>query len=260
MVNPAPLRPTSEPSEPKTPSWVFGSPTCNNRPKWCGVNTKIIRFFIWSAAVIFLMALAARDLQLDRTIDVAVDKFDRATPYVSTFGPNARVERSGDAVRVVGEPVYVNVRLPRWFKRATIELAYENPTGLSAIALGVRTHPTLWQFEFPQPEEAHPLMLPLPSLANSGSRPARGGGERSNSPIQEFPPLPTGGGVRGGGASAEPQVIRIPFELQRGWQVERNVYQFILSTPGASTERPLIIRAFRVIAERDPICLGRLCI
>lgn len=182
-----------------------------------------IRFVAWVAAALLLLALALRDLQLDRRLDISA-RFDRATPYLSTFGPPARVELEGKkrysvpfSVRVVGEPVYVNLRIPRWFRRATVELAYENP-GNIPFKLGVRTHPTQWAFQFPDA-----LNCPTPGVGRS-------------------------------------TCLHVPFDLQRSWQVERNVYRFVLSAPGVSAEQPIVIRGLRVVAEREPVCIGRLCI
>ncbi|MDO8462782.1 MAG: hypothetical protein Q7S96_00710 [bacterium] len=199
-----------------------------------------IRWAVWIVAVGFLLILALRDLQLDRRFDV-VAQLDRATPYLSFLGPPVRVELSADRVNVIGEPVYVNLRIPRWFRRATVELRYENP-GDIPLRFGVRTHPTQWAFQFPEPE-FHPLALPLPE----------GGGEKE----KIFPPVPPGGGAWGGG---EIVTMRIPFELQRAWQVERNVYRFVLSAPGASSEQPIIVHGLRVIAEREPVCLAGICL
>jgi len=175
-----------------------------------------VRVTAWLAAAAFLFVLVLRDLQLDRRLDV-VARLDRATPYVSLLGPPVRVGLSADRVQVIGDPVYVNLRIPRWFRRATLELRYENPYALP-LRVGVRTHPTLWALQFPTP---------------SSSPPESGGGSF---------------------------VLRVPFDLQRAWQVERNVYRFVLSTPGARPEQPLTIHALRVTAEREPICLGRLCV
>ncbi len=195
---------------------------------------RVVRIGIWSIVAVFLVALALRDLQLDRRLDV-VARLDRATPYVSTLGPPVRVALSADRANIIGEPVYVNLRIPRWFRRATVELRYENPGNLP-LRFGVRTHPTQWAFQFPTP-----------------SPDARAGAGRS------LPgPRPQAGGSpeRGGG----PLVLRVPFDLQRAWQVERNVYRFVLSAPGVSAEQPIIVHGLRVTAERDPVCVGRFCL
>lgn len=185
-------------------------------------SVRVIRVACWGAAAIFMIVLGVRDLGPGRTI-VRTARLDAATPAISVFGPPSRVVLAPDAVRVVGEPIYVNVRLPRWFRRATVDLAYENPDGLP-LRLGVVTHPTAWQFVFPAPEESNP--------------------------VGAFP-LPTEGELEG---------AHVSFDLQRAWQVERNVSRFIITAPGASSEHPVIIRSLRVTAERDPMCLGRFCV
>lgn len=175
-----------------------------------------IRVAVWGAAALFLLTLALRDLQLDRRL-VLEARLDRATPYLSTFGPPSRVALSSDRATLSAEPVYVNLRIPRWFRRATVELEYENPNSIP-FKFGVRTHPTAWAFQFSTP---------------------------SSSPSE-----------RGGGALA----LRVSFELQRAWQVERNVYRFVLSAPGVSAEQPIVIRGLRVVAEREAVCVLGACL
>ncbi|MDO8599616.1 MAG: hypothetical protein Q7S02_05915, partial [bacterium] len=103
------------------------------------IPQRAIRVIVWFTAAAFLVALAVRDVQLDRTLEVSANTFqNRATPYVSTFGPPSRVDASGGEVLLIGEPAYVNLRIPRWFRRATLELQYENPHALP-FRLGVRT-------------------------------------------------------------------------------------------------------------------------
>jgi hypothetical protein len=191
----------------------------------------IIQWLVWGAAGAFLFVLALRDVQLDRTLEVAVERFDRATSYLSTFGPNARVERTRDAVRITGEPVYVTLRMPRWFREVVVEIAYENPTELPEVEIGPRTHPTSWQFDLRSLEDRRDAYGPDESGAEVV--------------VRQFGNL-----IR----------AQVPFTLHRNWQVERNVYQFLVSVSGASPERPIIIRSLRVTAKREPICIGRLCL
>lgn len=205
----------------------------------CMSGMRIIRILVWAAAALFLLALTLRDLQLDRRLDI-VAQLDRATSYLSTFGPPSRVALSSqssdgtmsDRAALSAEPVYVNLRIPRWFRRATVELEYENPSNIP-FKLGVRTHPTQWAFHFPEPEFL-PLKLPLPE--------GRGETAECSTP------------------GVEQRCVRVPFELQRAWQVERNMYRFVLSAPGVSAERPIVVRGLRVVAERDAICLAKVCI
>ena len=193
--------------------------------------TQIIRWSMWSFAVAFLFVLALRDLGPGRTM-VFVAKLDRATPSVSTFGPPARVVLAREGVRVVGEPVYVNVRMPRWFSRAVVEIVYENPTALAEVAVGPRTDPTQWLFELRSVEDA---------LRHPPNGPVKGDGVEV---------VRDGVFVR----------ARVRFALSRSWQVERNVYQLVVAAPGAGPERPLVIHSFRVTAERDPLCMGKFCV
>lgn len=183
-----------------------------------------IRVVLWGSASALLLALAIRDFQLDRVLTASADTFDnRTTAYLSPLGPPSRIDASRGAMTVVGEPIYVNLRLPRWFDRVVLELEYENPRGLP-MRVGVRTHPVRWEYSVKTLE----------------------GGER-HSDVE----VTTDGSVR---------TARIPFTLPRTWQTERNVYQLILSIPGATPETPLTVRALRITAERDPICIALLCV
>lgn len=173
-----------------------------------------IRVTVWGTALLFLLTLALRDLQLDRKL-VLEARMDRATPYLSTLGPPARVELARDGVRMTGEPVYVNLRIPRWFRSVMVELEYDDP-GARPLKLGVRTHPTQWAFEFPPPLS------------------------------QKW--------------DATTHTLLVPFHFQRAWQVERNVYRFVLSAPGVSAEQPIVIRKIRVIASRGRFCMSRSCL
>lgn len=173
----------------------------------------IVRWAAWCAAALFIVVLIIRDIGPSRRV-VLDARFDRATPRVSVFGPPVRVELARDHARIIGEPVYVNVRLPRWYRSAVVNIAYENPSRLP-VRIGVRTDAMAWTYD-----------------------------------LREAPPPDDGGMV----------AAREVFALERAWQVERNVYQFIIAAPGASADRALTIRSFRVTAQRDPICLGRLCV
>lgn len=174
---------------------------------------KIVRWMAWLAAGVFIVALVICDIGPTRRIVVAA-RFDRATPRASVFGPPSRVELASDSVRVVGEPVYVNIRLPRWYRSVVVEVAYENISALP-VRFGVRTDATAWTYDL------------------------------------RDAPFPDDAGL---------VTARETFTLERSWQVERNLFQFILAAPGASAERPIVIRSFRIIAQRDPLCLGRFCV
>lgn len=190
---------------------------------------RTIRIGAGIAAALFIAALAAHDLQFDRELDLRVDTIrNHANRYLSPVGPGARVTLGEDGIHVVGEPVYVTARLPRWFDAVDVEVTYAyDPTSISGpIQLGPRTNPTAWQYQlvqFPDPTGMEP-------------------------PV----------GVRSSGAPLHR--VRIPFALDRRWQVERNAYQFLLSVPGVSVDHPFVIHALRVIATRDPICFGGFCV
>lgn len=187
----------------------------------------LVRLATWGGAVIFLAILGLRDLGLSRQMRLEA-RLDQNTPRLSVFGPPARVELATDQVRVIGEPVYFSVLLPRWYRAVEVEISYpaKQNDDFSAIRLGPRTHPKEWQYNLVNFSDAADTMAAESSV---------GDGETMN-------------------------VVTIPFTLNRFWQVERNIFQFILSVPGVSSERPFIIRSLNVIAKRDPICLGRFCV
>ncbi|MBI2482565.1 hypothetical protein HYV74_00110 [Candidatus Uhrbacteria bacterium] len=185
-----------------------------------------IRRTAWASACFFLLALAARDVQWDRRLVLTADVWqNRTTRYLTSFGPPVRVNVGPEGLGLVGEPVYVNLRLPRWFRRVVVEVQYTNAANTS-FRVGVRTHPTQWS-------------LLLKTVEPSAGDPVR-----------------------------DPEVVvteqdgvttaRIPFALTRAWQTERNTYRLVLVA--APAEQPIRILGFRVLAERDPICVGRWCL
>ncbi|MDO8463521.1 MAG: hypothetical protein Q7S96_04630 [bacterium] len=194
------------------------------------ISRQTIRFALWACAGLFLVLLAARDVQLDRKFEAHADSVEnRSTPSVTSFGPPPRVALTPatSGVLLIGEPVYADVRLPRWFERVTLTLRYDNDHGVP-FRVGVRTHPELWQFDVKTVD---------------------------------------GGVVNGAELVVHPDVlremdgtVRIPFTLERSWQVERNVYRFIFSAPGISAERPIVIRDLTVTAERDAMCFMGVCL
>lgn len=193
---------------------------------------RIIRVIVWVAAAMFLIALSLRDLQLDQII-VAEARWDRATAYLSQIGPRARVAVDAtDPAWVVltGEPAYVELRVPRWFRRATVEIAYVNHRA-NVVRVGVRTHPTEWRYDVKTVE----------------------GGEVNGQLLAQHPDVTV---ERTGTITT----ARIPLTLDRRWQVSRNTYQIILSVPGLSAERPVSLQSLRITAERDPVCVGAWCL
>ncbi|MDO8425178.1 MAG: hypothetical protein Q7T01_01540 [bacterium] len=195
---------------------------------------RVLRAVLWAAAAALLVVLALRDVQLDRTVTVEADVVrNRTTPYLTAFGPPPRVARQPEQSEVflVGEPVYVNLRLPRWFRRITVTLRYDNEHQVP-FRVGVRTHPERWEFDVKTVD----------------------GGVVGDAVLVQHPDV-----VRAG-LPGEVGVVQIPFTLQRAWQVERNVYRVIFSAPGVSPARPIRIRALSVTAERDPFCLGPWCL
>ena len=67
--------------------------------------------------------LFIQDIQLDRQLSIRTD-FSGATPYFSALGPPTRVEREGEANRFFAEPVYFDLRLPRWFSEAEVKFRW----------------------------------------------------------------------------------------------------------------------------------------
>lgn len=184
---------------------------------------RLIRFGCWGAAAFFLVALGIRDLQLDRVIPAGLDTLrNRPTAYLSAIGPPVRVDASSGDIFVIGEPVYMTLRVPRWFDRVIVEFRYDHSD--LPLRVGVRTHPVRWEYAV---------------------KTVTGGERHPDVDIVEDGPV---------------QTMRVPFTLERSWQVERNAYQFILSIPGASPGRPFIVHAWRMTAERDPICVGSWCV
>jgi hypothetical protein len=197
----------------------------------------VLRIVVWSIAVVFFVFLFGRDVQLDRTLFVSADTVgNRATSYVSEFGPPPRVELAGGGVRLTGEPVYVNVRLPRWFTRTTLMLTIDNPSDL-VLRVGPRTHPDLWQFD----------VKTVSRVTNDEERETDDGdvsARRVHPDVERV----------------DEQTVRVTFELARSWQVERNVYRFIFSAPGVSAENPITIRDLSFVSVREALCFRSWCL
>ncbi|MBI4433306.1 hypothetical protein HY632_00885 [Candidatus Uhrbacteria bacterium] len=187
-----------------------------------------VRRLAWGAALALLVFLAVRDVQLDRRLEVAADTVqNRTTNYLTAFGPPVRVAVREGSVWLVGQPVYSNLRLPRWFHRIVLEVRYENPQN-ALMRVGVRTHPTQWS-------------LLLKTIDTGG--------------VDEIAVDADVTTTREGAVT----VARIPFTLLPAWQVERNTYRLVF-VHSSTEEQPLRLRGVRVIAERDSWCWGSWCI
>lgn len=95
----------------------------------------------WGIAALVFMLLGLRDFQIDGALDVKTD-FRRPTPYVSLLGPPTRVAyHDTDGVRIVAEPVYFDLRLPRWFRNADVTVLWSGQGATTTPRLGVWLDP-----------------------------------------------------------------------------------------------------------------------
>lgn len=101
--------------------------------------TRLIRTILWPVAAFVFVLLVLRDVQPDGALDIHTD-FRRPTPYVSLLGPPTRVDFRDSDLLVVAEPVYFDLRLPRWFATATLRLSYTTEA-TSTPTLGVWLDP-----------------------------------------------------------------------------------------------------------------------
>lgn len=99
------------------------------------------RVVITILAVVALAGIILWDIQLGRRLDVSSD-FSRATPYFSLLGPPTRVGLENGAQRFFAEPVYFDLRLPRWFSHATVEATWTKDIRLDDPQLGVSLDPS----------------------------------------------------------------------------------------------------------------------
>ena len=113
----------------------------------------LICAFYWLVVFFILVILILRDVQLDGVLEVQTD-FQNPTPYVSLLGPPSRVRVQGGQIAVVSEPVYFDLRLPRWFTTATLRFSWETSASSSPV-LGVWLDP-----EHPDRPDAPVALLP----------------------------------------------------------------------------------------------------
>lgn len=87
----------------------------------------ISRILIISVAVVLAVFLIAQNLVWSGQLEMKTD-FSKFTPYFSILKPQARIIMS-EKNKVVGEPIWFDVSLPRDFQRANLEISYKDDYG-----------------------------------------------------------------------------------------------------------------------------------
>lgn len=125
-----------------------------------------IRFTILSLSILFasgtLLWLIAKDLGISGRLDVVYD-FSHDSPFIKRLWPPGRVLpiefQNGAAVqRMIIDPVFVNVRLPRLYRDATVEVIFQKPEE-QELKIGIRVRPDGWYWEI-RPLQIEPAEKP----------------------------------------------------------------------------------------------------
>jgi len=109
------------------------------------------RFFLIGVAISLVVWLLANDLVMSGKL-VAVYDFNQLSPFITTLRPQSRVEEPVEYKlgqfyqQIIEEPVYFDVRLPRYFDQAKVSLIFKN-LDQSIFELGILADYQNWIFD-----------------------------------------------------------------------------------------------------------------
>lgn len=121
------------------------------KDNWEDQFIKIARFILILIPIILFGWLFDRYFVPSGKLEVVYD-FKKDSPFISSFHPEARVEdieknisRNFYYQRIKEEPVYFEVKTPRYFQKATVTLEYQNPEQ-PIFELGIQKSKDEWDF------------------------------------------------------------------------------------------------------------------
>lgn len=112
---------------------------------------RIFRFIIYTVPIIVFSWLVYKDLVISGILEAEYD-FSHPSPFISVLRPQGRlseimIDDQGNAYqKIVDQPVYFDVRLPRRFDTATVRLRYKN-SDQRVFEIGAMVDKRLWQFD-----------------------------------------------------------------------------------------------------------------
>ncbi|MDO8581691.1 MAG: hypothetical protein Q7S16_02340 [bacterium] len=113
---------------------------------------RYFRFFLIAIPIVVFFWLVAKDFAFSGRLDMSYD-FSHDSPFVKRPWPPVRFHdieydtATGDAFeRMFVEPATFAVKLPRKFKRATVEVLYKKDAA-QPLRVGVRMHPEKWAWD-----------------------------------------------------------------------------------------------------------------
>jgi hypothetical protein len=87
----------------------------------------VIKILLILAVVLLFVFLLAQNLVWSGKLEIQTD-FSKFTPYFSILKPQPRIILN-EGNKVIGEPIWFDVSLPRDFQKASLELIYKDDNG-----------------------------------------------------------------------------------------------------------------------------------
>lgn len=176
------------------------------------MTVRFFRILFWSAAVLIFLLAAFRAYPPSGVIAVSTD-FTRRTAHISGLEPAGRARYESGGYRIVREPVYFDMRFPRFFKDARVFFSWRKDASLPDPALGV------W-LDVSDMDNPDPPIVLLPTRVVREDN----GWQVSEArvPLSKVPKTRAGA-------------------------------HMVISIPGADASRAFIIREMQVVASRKPL-------
>jgi len=133
---------------------------------------KIIRIILILLPIFILSYLLDKEFVFSGKL-VVVKNFRNNSPFISDFFP---WERVGDIKRdeqrnyyqsIISEPVYFDLKLPRPFKKAKVEITYQNDN-LPFFQIGAQASPYEWEYQLKPLENQYLDRIDWPKIQENG--------------------------------------------------------------------------------------------
>ncbi len=111
------------------------------------MNIKKLRMFLWGVLGVVVAWILWMNVVPDGKIIYVNNFSDDYSEFVRKLTPDERVEPiEGGAQKIIGDPAYFDLRVPRHFTEATMTIKYKNNTALPIVEAGVLMDKKLWQY------------------------------------------------------------------------------------------------------------------
>lgn len=107
-----------------------------------------IRITLWLALCAIIFWLIYMGIAPFGKIEYAYD-FTKPNYFISKLSPNERLSQDNGKINnlILADPVYFNLRTPRRFEKAELEIKYKNPADASIIEVGVLADKKIWRYD-----------------------------------------------------------------------------------------------------------------